>query len=100
MSLNDYFTSTLTTLSLDNNSIGDEGAKYLADALRENDVISLRHFLIILITHCFIQVLTTLDLRTNDIDTPGAQYLANALIENKVKFLSRFLIVSFTHYFT
>jgi hypothetical protein len=37
-----YFTQTLiTTLKLHKNQIGDQGAQYLANALRENKVLSL-----------------------------------------------------------
>jgi ABC-type uncharacterized transport system substrate-binding protein len=57
------FTQTLTTLDLNYNQIGDAGAQYLADALRNNTVtlilsssISYTH------RHVFTQTLTTLDL--------------------------------------
>jgi hypothetical protein len=33
-----FFIQTLTTLELDGNKIGDEGARYLGDALQNNGV--------------------------------------------------------------
>jgi len=45
---------TLTTLNLDSNSISDKGAKYLADALRNNTVtIILSSFLLYSYIHFF-----------------------------------------------
>ena len=35
-----YFTRTLTEFNLERNTIGDEGAEYIANGLQENQVIS------------------------------------------------------------
>ncbi|KAK5809251.1 hypothetical protein F5H01DRAFT_394807 [Linnemannia elongata] len=57
--------STLTTLNLENNLIGFDGAKALAEALKTN------------------KALTTLNLRLNSIGSYGAMALAEALKTNK-----------------
>ena len=80
------YSQTLTGLYLYSNQIGDAGAQYLADALRDNKVIlifsssSLSHIYL----HLYSQTLTMLDLRSNQIGDAGAQYLADALRDNKV----------------
>ncbi|CAF4839605.1 unnamed protein product, partial [Rotaria sp. Silwood1] len=56
--------TTLTTLYLENNQIGDKGAQYLAEGLPKN------------IT------LLTLDLENNQIGDNGAQYLGEGLLRN------------------
>jgi Ran GTPase-activating protein (RanGAP) involved in mRNA processing and transport len=81
------FTQTLTTLNLWNNGIGDQGAKYLSNALKQNTVgqnlilLSLSDPTIF----DFIQTLTKLDLARNQIKDQGAQYLSEALLNNKVR---------------
>ncbi|KAF9308059.1 hypothetical protein BGZ91_007991 [Linnemannia elongata] len=55
---------TLTTLNLDENSIGDNGAQALAEALKTNST------------------LTTLELQNNSIGYNGVQALAEALKTN------------------
>ncbi|CAF3972877.1 unnamed protein product, partial [Rotaria magnacalcarata] len=57
--------ATLTALYLQKNSLGDEGVKYLADALNNNTT------------------LTELNLEQNSIKHEGAKYLADALKNNK-----------------
>ena len=55
-----YFLQTLTTLDLWGNEIGDEGAKYLADALKSSKVS--KPFIppvLILGTICHIQLFLT-----------------------------------------
>ncbi|CAF3948574.1 unnamed protein product [Rotaria sp. Silwood1] len=59
------FIQALTTLDLYNNGLGDNGAKYLADALEYNTTLVQLH------------------VRWNQIGDVGAQYLANTLRENK-----------------
>ncbi|CAM2702981.1 unnamed protein product [Rotaria socialis] len=56
---------TLTELSLEKNRIGQQGAQYIADALRMN------------------QTLTTLCLDTNQIGQRGAEHIADALKTNR-----------------
>ncbi len=71
-------------MKLYSNQINDEGARHLADALQQNQV--LYQPFILECTHYFIQTLTTLDLWYNDIGKHGARYLANALQQNQVIF--------------
>jgi len=79
------FTQTLTTLNLWDNGIGDQGAKYLSNALKQNTVGQN----LILLSHPtifdFIQTLTKLDLARNQIKDQGAQYLSEALLNNTVR---------------
>ncbi|CAF1065560.1 unnamed protein product [Adineta steineri] len=56
----------ITTLNLDWNKIGADGAQHLADALRTN------------------KTLTTLNLDWNEIGADGAQYIADILRHNTV----------------
>jgi hypothetical protein len=81
-----YFTQTLTTLSLWNNEFNDDGAKYLANALLQNNVTShIRFtFLVLTLTYYFTQTLTTLNLGSNQISSQGAEHIAHALLQNKV----------------
>ncbi|KAF9556568.1 hypothetical protein EC968_008173 [Mortierella alpina] len=85
--------STLTSLSLESNAIGDDGATALAEALKTNstlDTLDLRGntiwfkgllaFLELLQTN---STLTTLDLRTNKIGDSVAQALAESLKTDK-----------------
>ncbi len=78
--------------------IGDKGAQYLAEALRQNEVISPFSFSHSTV-HYVTQTLTTMDLRFNQIGSQGAEHLANALEQNKVTFYL-FLIFSFYHSLT
>jgi len=78
-------TQALTILDLGGNQIGDEGAQYLADALKTNEVKC------ILSTHSchyhlyfFAQKLTILNLSRNEIGDEGAKQFAGALQNNKV----------------
>ena len=81
---NHFFSKTLTTLGLDRNSIGDERAKHLGDALKTNHVSpqlsSLFHSRL---SHPS-QTLTTLNLYGNSIDDEGAKHLSDALRTNQV----------------
>ncbi|CAF1456464.1 unnamed protein product [Adineta steineri] len=61
-----YLDQTLTTLDLQNNQVGDEGAQDLANALQIN------------------KTLTILDLGCNQIGAKGVKHLADALQINKV----------------
>lgn len=80
-----FFAQALTRLDLQNNSIGDQGAGYLAAALLENTVREY-HFLHLFHFHSyfFIQILSKLNLSTNQIGDQGALYLAYALLDNTV----------------
>jgi hypothetical protein len=65
------------------NGIRDNGAQYLADALKNNTVnflFCLSHLHLFLIT----QTLTTLNLQHNKIRENGAKYLADGLKNNMV----------------
>jgi Ran GTPase-activating protein (RanGAP) involved in mRNA processing and transport len=78
-------TQTLITLDLKYNGIGEKGAQYLADALKNKTVNSffcfcLSHLRLFLIT----QTLTTLNLTDNEIGDNGAQDLADGLKNNTV----------------
>lgn len=81
------------TLNLRANLIGNDGAQYLSDALKNNTV---RHnvFIQFLYIHCYylIQTLTTLVLYLNQIGDQGAQHLADALQINTVRNFS-FLVI-------
>jgi Leucine Rich repeat len=69
-------------LNIKHNQIGDNGAKHLADALKDNTVrfptLSQIYFPIL------PQTLTTLVLADNQIGRNGAQYIADILRNNKV----------------
>ena len=64
---------TLTSLNLHDNDIGDEGAKALATAMKENENIKL----------------TSLNLRANNIGDEGARAIATAMKENEKIKLTR-----------
>ena len=82
--LDSFSSKTLSTLGLSKNDIRNEGAQYLADALKINEV---REDLISIdyrpSNPC--QTLKTLELRENKIDHTGVQILAEALKINRVK---------------
>jgi hypothetical protein len=90
-----YFTQTLTTLNLEANQIGVQGAQYLSDALHHNKVrqripSSLSHPAV----SYFAQTLITLNLNYNEVGDQGAKHLSDALWHNKVRqsfFISRSL---------
>ena len=81
-----HLTQTLTTLNLERNEIGDEGAQHLARALKVNrvrlDFSTSRHSSAIFISH---RHCTTLHLAVNEIGEEGAQHLASALQVNTVR---------------
>ncbi len=81
------------TLNLSSNHIGPKGAKYLANALKKNNVISSSSHSIISTTY-FLQTLTILNLSSNPIGDQGAQHLANALQQNKVIFSHCYSIIT------
>jgi Ran GTPase-activating protein (RanGAP) involved in mRNA processing and transport len=97
-----FFIQKLTYLHLGWNLIGDEGAKHLADALRQNTVkyISspyLCHYDLLF----FIQTLTKLDIGGNQIGEKGANDLATALKDNMVgHILSIHLSHCYVHFFS
>ncbi|CAF3531789.1 unnamed protein product [Rotaria socialis] len=83
---------TLATLDLADNRIKNLGAKYLADALKDNktlmtlDVkrngIEVEGVEYLANALKYNTTLTTLDLRSNGIDKRGAKYIADALLKN------------------
>ena len=75
---------TLRTLLLWRSQLDDEGAKYLADALKVNHVDSMTFSSTLLWPRCFPQTLHTLQLRSSDFSAEGVRYLADALKVNKV----------------
>ncbi len=76
----------LTELHLGWNLIRDEGAKYLAKALKTNSVkCILPAYLCYYHFFSFMQILTKLDIGGNQIGEEGAEHLADALKDNKVK---------------
>jgi hypothetical protein len=79
------FIQTLATLSLNNNQIGDKGAKYLGGALENKAVRQNQslHFYHIHLSY-FIQTLSTLILAGNQIGDKGAKYLGRGLQKNTV----------------
>lgn len=79
------FIQTLTTLHLGYNTIGFEGAQFLANALQNNRVRQDFYVFVILVLIIFLQTLTELILELDDIGNQGAQCLANALENNKVR---------------
>ena len=80
---NSFFSQAITTLKLGSNQVGHQGVQHLANALKQNRVISTV-LPIRIIAHCFLQTLVALDLFTNNIGNQGAHYLANALQHNNV----------------
>ena len=77
-------TQTLTSLNLQHNTIGADGARHLADTLKTNTVNII--FIFSLHLHLFLitQVLTILNLEDNGIGDNGMQYLGDALKTNTV----------------
>ena len=74
--------------ALDSNQIGDAGAQYLADALRDNKVMLISSSSLSYLSFLYLQTLTELYLYNNQIGDAGAQYLADALRDNKVMLIS------------
>lgn len=76
----------MTTLLIRYNNIGDQGAKYLADALTNNKV----HLNILLFSNSYLndffclKTLKKLDLTRNQIGDQGAQNLATTFKNNTV----------------
>ncbi|CAF1467610.1 unnamed protein product, partial [Rotaria sordida] len=88
---------TLTTLDLGYSHIGRHGAKYLVDALQNNQTLTtlcLRYNELEAVGTEYIAdllrnntTLITLDIGDNRIKSQGAKYLADALRTNKVPFI-------------
>jgi hypothetical protein len=96
-----HLTQTLTTLNLTVNAIGNEGATYVANALRHNNVslvLEITHLLQMHLYH-LLQTLTTLKIGWNRIGAEGARHIANALHHNTVRFVlyssTSYIFVSF-----
>jgi hypothetical protein len=78
-------------LILDDNKIGNEGAKLIANLLQTNTVnVILFNICIIYRRFSNAQTLTTIHLDRNDIENEGIQYFVDALINNKVQFIHTF----------
>jgi Ran GTPase-activating protein (RanGAP) involved in mRNA processing and transport len=90
------FSQTLTSLNLPGNQVGHDGAKRLAEALRDNKVnLSLSSYLPFYL-YLFQQAVVTLDLADNRIGDEGTQHLMDALRNNTVNpFLSSTLSITF-----
>lgn len=73
---------TLTTLSLLQNEIENEGAQHLADALRNNIVPVILTSPLSCLSSFFTQTLTTLDLGRNEIQGASKQYIMEILENN------------------
>jgi hypothetical protein len=71
-------------LDLHINDVGRNGAQYLGEALKVNQVLQRRWNLMHLYTRRPSQTLTTLDLHSNKIGADGGLYLGEALRLNKV----------------
>jgi len=78
-----FFSSkTLNSLGLYNNNIGQAGARYLAEALRQNKVTQESAFTFIFIY--LLQTLSTFVIFQNEIGDEGIEHLADALHHNNV----------------
>ena len=66
------------------NSIGDTGAHYLANALQQNKVKHFEYSLLCSSSLSFSKTLTMLNLSSNKIGDVGVQHLTDALQNNKV----------------
>ena len=82
------YIQTLEELSLRNNRIDDEGAEYLAEALRENTVSTTTIIIFLYLRYFLHKTLTTLNLSKNSIGDNGIKHLADALRENTVSTIS------------
>jgi Ran GTPase-activating protein (RanGAP) involved in mRNA processing and transport len=83
----DFHIQSITQLNLSRNNIGDEGAKHLAEVLRNNKVIHCTSSSISFIYfHFHIQTITQLNLEFNRIGDEGAKYLAEVLRNNQVSY--------------
>lgn len=76
---------TLYELTLLHNKIGSEGARYLCDGLRTNQVLSDRFRWLVCIKNVLaLQTLKVLNLGSNGIGNQGAEHIAGALATNEV----------------
>jgi len=81
-----YLSQTLTTLNLERNEIGAEGAQAIAQALEKNQVREIFRFFISISQLFYLsQTLTALHLGWNGIGAEGAQAIAQALERNQVR---------------
>lgn len=88
----------LKRITLESNNIGDDGAKYLAFALRNNTVtlIHIRKFDYAISHLLYVQTVTKLNLSRNIICIDGGQYLLNELQNNIVSLTTFFFISTFS----
>lgn len=89
---------TLRRLYLENNGIGEQGTRFLAEALTQNTVIFFLCSISLFDPFSEKQTLLLLNLTANHIGTKGAQYLSDAL-RNKKVFVDCFDILSGMHAF-
>jgi hypothetical protein len=81
---------TLTNLLTGWNKIGNEGVRYLANALHKNEVGWFAFYLTHTYVYYSLQTLTILSLENNEISVEGALHLINALQQNTVRSVSFF----------
>ena len=83
--LRQYIFQALTSLKISQSYVSGEGATYLADALKVNQVRYPRCTLIRSGFHQYIQTINTLEIPYNYVGPEGTQYLADTLKMNKVR---------------
>jgi hypothetical protein len=76
---------TLTSLNLECNNFGDEGAKHLSIALRSNKVRKYYFDMFYVNISSLMQTLTSLNLNYNGIEVEGIGCLSDALQLNTVR---------------
>jgi len=82
-----YLLQTLITLNLENNQIGAEGARSIAQGLQINQVTYIFSIFASITSFLYsLQTLTTLNLVDNEIGDAGAQSIAQALQINQVRY--------------
>ena len=77
----------LKTLQVSSNNIGNIGAQYFANALKNNTVNIIVFFIFIVLSFSDSKGLFQLTLSKNEITDEDAQSLADALQYNKVSFI-------------
>lgn len=80
-------------------TVGDNGARHLADIIRNNRVPSIVSWYFQIFSRLLKQTITTLTLNGNEIGPVGAQHLADGLRNNQVSLshISIFLVSIICH---